>query len=105
MQVIYRQKEIPDIDFDALCRQTGLERLTIKTLAARGFTSAAEIKRFLDVSEFSLYDPFLLNDMDISCRRIEAALEQGQRIAIYADYDADGVCAAAILLEYFRELG
>jgi single-stranded-DNA-specific exonuclease len=105
MRVIYRQRQIPDVDIGALCRQTSLERLTVKTLAARGITEAEEIKRFLDASEFRFYDPFLLNDMDISCRRIEKALEHGERIAVYADYDADGVCAAAILLECFRELG
>src|SRR6266849_6085779 len=50
-------------------------------------------------------DPFLLKDMGIACDLIEAAVDRGDRIAVYGDYDADGVTAAAVLARGLRAVG
>src|SRR5216683_803558 len=50
-------------------------------------------------------DPFLLKDMGIACDLIAAAVDRGDRIAVYGDYDADGVTAAAVLARGLRAVG
>lgn len=74
-------------------------------LANRGITSDQEKIAFFEPS----YDrdcpvPFLLKDMDKAVARIEQAVENGEKITIYADYDADAVTAAAVLLRFFEKI-
>ena len=59
-------------------------------LAARGLTQPEEALSFL-AGEDTLSDPFLMQDMDKACARIHQALEQGETIVVYGDYDVDGV--------------
>ena len=50
-------------------------------------------------------DPFVLAEMDIAVARVAAALEQGQRIAVFGDYDVDGSVSTALLAEFLSALG
>lgn len=74
-------------------------------LRNRGLTTPQEIEDFLDPRYERMYDPFLMQDMAPAVARIETALERGEKITVYADYDADGVTAAAVLLRFFQGLG
>ncbi|MBI4120074.1 MAG: single-stranded-DNA-specific exonuclease RecJ [Parcubacteria group bacterium] len=79
--------------------------IVAQLLYERGLSSADKIERFFNPKyESDLHDPFLLKDMALACRRIEAAVAQKEKIVIYADYDVDGVCGATILGEYFKLL-
>ena len=73
-------------------------------LRSRGVDTDEKARRFLDPSLSDLCDPFLLEGMDTAVRLIRNALDAGDRIMIFGDYDADGVCATAILLETLTEL-
>ncbi|MBI2100593.1 MAG: single-stranded-DNA-specific exonuclease RecJ [Candidatus Vogelbacteria bacterium] len=74
-------------------------------LVGRGITDQSAAERFLAPDyERDLHDPFLMLDMDRAAARILAAVRDGERIAIFADYDADGVPAAAILTAFFRRI-
>ncbi|MDX1607621.1 MAG: single-stranded-DNA-specific exonuclease RecJ [Candidatus Spechtbacterales bacterium] len=64
-----------------------------------------DIDKFLNPSYEDLHDPGLLKDIDRAVSRISAALDGGEDILIYGDYDADGVCGSALLKEVFEELG
>ncbi len=78
--------------------------LTAKLLNVRGIDiNTAEIFTRKELSD--LYDPFLLQDMEIATKRIKNAITAGEKIAIYGDYDADGVTATYILLHYLKSLG
>ena len=68
-------------------------------LAERGFTDAQKAEQYV-TCQAELCDPFSLLDMDKAVRRIEQALDQFERIAVYGDYDADGVTATALLYQY-----
>ncbi len=82
----------------------GLPSLPAKLMAVRGIRGKdADI--FAQKSLSDLYDPFLLKDMKPAVERIEAAIEKNERIAVYGDYDADGVTATYILLHYLRSRG
>lgn len=73
-------------------------------LDIRGFHTEEEITDFLS-SEPDLPDPFLLRDMDKAVERIHTAIENFEKIAIFGDYDADGVTATAMLYNYLETLG
>ncbi len=68
-------------------------------LAERGFTDAQKAEQYL-TCRAELCDPFTLLDMDKAVKRIEQALDRFERIAVYGDYDADGVTATVLLYQY-----
>lgn len=72
-------------------------------LTIRGFTKPEEIRGLLGGGELS--DPFLMKDMDKAVQRIHQAIERFERIAVYGDYDADGVTATSILYSYLSAVG
>ncbi len=78
---------------------------TKKILNNRGLNSYKEIKNFLYPSLNNLYNPFLLEDMDIAVDRIMRAINRKEKIFIVGDYDTDGVTATSIMLKFFREIG
>src|SRR5687768_12539974 len=74
-------------------------------LVRRGFDSIDRARGFLDPSFDQLHDPFLMADMDVAVARIERALESGERIVVYGDYDVDGITATTLLVRYLRWRG
>jgi single-stranded-DNA-specific exonuclease len=71
----------------------------------RGITTPEALETYLKPSLDQLHDPYLLHDMDKAVARLQEAIEQGQRILIYGDYDADGMTATAIMQSALEELG
>jgi single-stranded-DNA-specific exonuclease len=76
-----------------------------RILAARGFLEPLDVKRFIHPRLRDLPHPSIVLDAERAARRIADAVEQGQRLAVYGDYDADGVTAAALLAEFFAAMG
>ncbi|MCE1254651.1 MAG: single-stranded-DNA-specific exonuclease RecJ [Anaerolineae bacterium] len=70
----------------------------------RGITSAAEAEVYLTASG-SMYSPFRMLDMQPAVERIFKAVDNAEKIAIYGDYDVDGVTATALLVQILREYG
>ena len=87
--------------------RSGVPYLTALTLAARGVTEPEAAHAFLARGEAGegFHDPFLLPDMDKAIRRIQAALQNHEKIAVYGDYDVDGVTAAVLLYEQLVSMG
>jgi single-stranded-DNA-specific exonuclease len=71
----------------------------------RGLTEQEEIEGFLDPKYENLHSPFLFADMHKAANRIWKAIDDGEAICIYGDYDADAVTANAVLQQAFRYLG
>jgi single-stranded-DNA-specific exonuclease len=71
----------------------------------KGFASADQVEDFLRPRLKSLSDPFLLPNMEAAVTRILAALDRQERIAIFGDYDVDGVTSLALLAEILRAYG
>ena len=86
-----------------LQREQGIPALLADILAARGF--GADYVAALLTDDGSLEDPFLLPDMQIAVDRIEKAIESGEKIAVYGDYDCDGVTSTVILYSYLQSMG
>ena len=85
--------------------QAGLPPLCAAVLCARGVDTPDKAAAFLTQSSVLLRDPFLLGGMGRAAARIRRALELGEGIAVYGDYDVDGITATCLLLEFLLELG
>lgn len=83
----------------------GVPALVGLVLRARGLTDAQAMQEFLSAEPELLCDPFLLADMDKAVARIEAAIACGERIAVYGDYDVDGVTATCLMTDCLRNMG
>ncbi len=88
-----------------ISRTFGISPLTSIVLYNRGVRENEQIKNFLSKDLGTMYDPFLMRDMDKAVKRINAAKEAGEKITIYGDYDVDGITAIAILYKYLAGLG
>ena len=82
----------------------GFNPLTAMILAARGMDDAASAKEFLDCNR-QMIDPFLMTDMDLAEARVRKALQQGEKIAVFGDYDVDGITATCLLTSFLRSMG
>lgn len=90
--------------YKAMERQ-GVPTLVAATLCARGMTDLAEAKGLLSSGEDQLQDPFLMKNMDLATARIGRALRNGEKIAVYGDYDVDGITSTCLLTHYLRAQG
>lgn len=98
----YESWEVPASAAPAL---PGVPALLGRVLAARGLTTEAEAREFLRTDPGLLHDPMLLAGMQEAVARLERALSQGETIAVYGDYDVDGVTATCLLYDFFRRRG
>lgn len=75
-------------------------------LSKRGITEEHDIAAFLNPDyQLHTHSPFLLQGMDIAVGRLLAAIEKKERIAVYADFDCDGIPGAALLSDFFKKVG
>ncbi len=72
----------------------------------RGISKKEEAEAFLSPDyDKGVHDPYLLNDMDKAVTRILSAIDKGERICIYSDYDADGIPGGVVLHDFFKRAG
>jgi single-stranded-DNA-specific exonuclease len=75
-------------------------------LKNRGITKEDQKKAYLEPNfETNIYDPFLLQDMQVAVDRILLAIEKKEKIVIYGDYDCDGIPGSVVLYDFFSEIG
>ena len=82
-----------------------LPRFVAELLVRRGISGDENIARFLDPRLKSLSDPFQLPDMERAVDRLLAAIDRGERVVLYGDYDVDGVTSLALLTRVLRAFG
>ena len=82
----------------------GYAPLAAMILASRGLDTPEKANAYLDCG-CALLDPLLLTDMAPAVARVRLALERGERIAIFGDYDVDGVTATCLLTDFLKKLG
>lgn len=88
-----------------LAMELAIRPLEARLLAARGVATVDDARRVLNPSLEHLHDPFLFNEMEAAARILGEAVERRERILIHGDYDADGVCGTALLVEGLSRLG
>ena len=83
----------------------GYPYLVSAVLAARGVETAEQAAAFLEREDRLTLSPFLMADMDKAMERIRRALDSGERMAVFGDYDVDGITATCILVDYLQRRG
>ena len=102
---VERCSEQQDAAALAMVQQHGLAAVLAKILSGRGI-QLENVESFLEPRLRDLMpDPFVLQDMEKAVRRLADAVESGQTVAIFGDYDVDGACSAALLAEFLRQCG
>ena len=96
--------EQPELVAEVMARHN-LPSLVARILLNRGLAAADDILAFFDPSLERLNPPFGLPDLEAATGRLGRAVRQGEPVAVYGDYDADGLTATAVLHQFFRELG
>ncbi len=86
-------------------RAAGYPPLLSAVLAARGVTSPEKAALRLERERELSHSPFLMKDMDKAVARIRQALADGERIAVFGDYDVDGITSTVLLVDYLRSRG
>jgi len=80
----------------------GVHPLVASVLCARGLVTLEKAKQFLASDDTLLCSPYLMKDMDKAVERIRRALAEKETIAVYGDYDVDGITAACLLTQFLR---
>ena len=103
----FEKWQIPTVSTEAVRRLTeaGYPYLVSAVLVSRGITTAADAAAFLAQEHSLIYDPRLMRDMDRAVGRISRALADGERMAVFGDYDVDGITATVILVDYLKNRG
>lgn len=90
---------------EAMTQAHGVDPALARVLAGRG-VGAMTVSRYLDPTLRDLMpDPSALTDMDAAVARLADAIAAGEQVAVFGDYDVDGACSAALLVDYFRATG
>ena len=99
-------ESIPDGQtVERLSKALGLNKKLVELLILRGYDNVDAINVFLNPDKDNFYPPETMLGMPETVDRLRQAMENGERIVVYGDYDADGICAAAILSLYLSEHG
>lgn len=86
----------------ALASELKVTELVASLLVQRGVETFVQAKQFFRPSLEDLHDPYLMKDMDKAVERIEKAIEKGENILVFGDYDVDGTTAVSLMSSYLR---
>ncbi len=92
-------------DYTEIASNLSLSESMAKLLYVRGQKTADDARKFLRMEEAMLHDPFLMSDMDRAVDIIRQAINDGNKICIYGDYDVDGVTSVSMLYLYLESKG
>ena len=99
-KIPYARPEIP-----AALLKAGYGPLLSAVLALRGIRTAAEAHGLIEGGMECLHDPFLILGMDTAVARIRMAVDHRETVAVYGDYDVDGITSTCLLTDYLRSKG
>lgn len=103
----YGTWNVPSLDRGQVSCLTraGINPLAAAVLVSRGYDTPEKAGAFLASGRGALIDPMALPDMEKAAARVKEALEKGQKIAIYGDYDVDGITSTCLLTDFLRKRG
>ena len=85
-----------------LATELGVDRVLAELLVQRGVETFQQARCFFRPSLEDLHDPFLMKDMDKAVDRLHVAIQKGQKVLVYGDYDVDGTTAVALVYSFVR---
>ena len=107
------KKLVPEYAFTAaqlnnvseLAAKTGLTEQITRILYARGIDTEEKIGKFMRPSRKNFLSPFLMRGMRETVEMLKSARDEGKTVAVFGDYDADGICASAIMYHALKDFG
>lgn len=93
-----------ELKVDELASSLSIDPVLANLLVHRGIKTFEEAEAFFNPDLSQLHDPFLMKDMDKAVHRIQTAIEKGENILVYGDYDVDGTTAVAMIYSFFKKL-
>ncbi len=105
VNTVKRWRMLPPIPSDASSRLQGYHPVMAQVLYNRGQDTPEKARVFLEGSDSVLHNPFNLHGMSDAVERIRQAIKRGELIAVYGDFDADGVTSTALLAQALAALG
>jgi single-stranded-DNA-specific exonuclease len=93
-----------ELSVQSLADSLNISPILARLLILRNVKTFNDARQFFRPSLESLYDPFLMDQMEAATSRVITALTENQKICIYGDYDVDGTCATALLYMFLKEL-
>ena len=104
MNKIWKIKKIDESLVEEYTSKFNVTEFTAKMLIAKGIEEGS-VPNYLEPEISKLYDPYLLEDMDKMVERIIQAKESNEKVAIYGDYDVDGITSITLMYSFLRDLG
>ena len=103
----YRRWNIAETSEEAVERlkEAGFPSLLSSVLASRGVSCAEDASIYLDQDQLLQHSPMLMKDMDKAVRRIEQAIECRETVAVFGDYDVDGITSTCVVVDYLKSRG
>ena len=103
----YEQWNIPALNEGTIetLMDAGYPYLVSSVLVSRGVETAEQAAEALERERALSHSPFLMRDMDKAVARIQEALSNGEKLAVFGDYDVDGITATCLLTDYLRSRG
>lgn len=86
-----------------LASQLNIDYTLANLLVQRGICTFSDAKKFFRPDLKNLHDPFLMKDMDKAVERVNKAINKGEKILVYGDYDVDGTTAVSLIYSFFKE--
>ncbi len=93
------------LEIEKIASSLGINPIIAKLLYSRGYTDTESAKKFIKMESEMLLNPFDMMDMKKGVSRIMRAIEDGEKITVYGDYDVDGVTSVCTLYLYLASLG
>jgi single-stranded-DNA-specific exonuclease len=104
MQKRWVEREVENLTAIAgLQESLKIDRILADLLVKRGINTYEESRYFFRPALEQLHDPFLMKDMEVAIDRIELAIQTGEKILIYGDYDVDGTTSVALTYSFLRK--
>ena len=104
MQKRWVEREVENLTAIAeLQKSLKIDSILVDLLIKRGINTYEESRYFFRPALEQLHDPFLMEDMDVAIARIELAIQRGEKILVYGDYDVDGTTSVALTYSFFRK--
>lgn len=97
--------EANDILINQISDEFNVSKLVANIIVNKGLTDSHEIEVFLNPRRSDFHDPFLMPDMEKAAGRIIKAIQEKESVAIYGDYDVDGITSSTVLKRFLEERG
>ena len=97
--------EADDILISKISDEFNVSRLVANIIINKGLKDSHEIEVFLHPRRSDFHDPFLMPDMEIATNRIIKAIKDNEKVAIYGDYDVDGITSSTVLKRFLKDRG